>query len=786
MRMLRPLLRTPTFTVPVIAGLAIAIGATTTVFSVFSAMLLRPLGVDDPRRVVAVWRADEAHGQKRVELSYRDYVEWNKAQDSVESVALASSVNLDFPLFVGNEPEHVDGTTVTGNFFRTLGATPFAGRLFTAEDDRPGAPARVVVSYGLWRTRLGGDYGAIGRQYRLGGESVTVIGVTRPEFDFPQEVAIWVPLHVSWPTVEKSATLQVFRGIARLKPGVAAAQARARLDGMARQFETGKDAAGTWPRVSVTPMLDEIYGAAHQAVWLLLGAVFLVLFIACANAANLLMNRAAERRHELAVRAALGAGRWRLVRLLVAEAAMLAVVAGAVGVALASGGVAALSRLAPADVPRIAEASVDWRVLLFGMSVTFATVLLFGVGPALAAAREIAHGLTRRPRRAAARRLLIAAEGALSAILLVGAGSLIHSFAKLAAVDPGFRPERVLTFRVTTSRPSQEARRTLYSEVLSKVRALPGVESAGAVLIRPLSGMVGWDTTYTVEEQTPGQANPNGNYEAISPDYFRTMGIQLVAGRDFTTADTDKAPGVVIVDEGTARRHWPAGDAVGKRMKVGANPNAPWLTVVGVARQVRYRQWETPWPDVYVPFTQRAQHRTDFVVKTKGDPEALAQAVRREVLAADPNQPVSNLTTMDTLVSRALAKSKFNGAAMAALAGCALLLAAIGIYGVLSYAVTQRSGEIAVRVSLGATPGRIARMVAGDGVRPAVTGLAAGLVVAAALKRVMATLLFGVDGLDVWAYAGAAVVLALVAAVAVVEPAARAARIDPARALRSE
>jgi putative ABC transport system permease protein len=773
----------------VIAGLAIAIGATTAVFSVFSAMLLRPLGLDEPKRTVAVWRSDEAHGQKRVEVSFRDYVEWNKATESVEEVALASSVNLDFPLVVGTQPEHVDGTIVTGNFFRALGVKAFAGRLFTDEDDRAGAPARVVLSYGLWQSRFGGDYNAIGREIRLGPGNVTVIGVAPPEFDYPQDVAVWVPLHAGFPAVEKNATLQIFLAVARLKPGVAGSSARARLDGIARQHETGSDAAGTWPRVTVTPMLDEIYGAAHQAVWILLGAVFLVLFIACANAANLLLNRAAERRHELAVRAALGASRGRLVGLLVSEAAALAAVAGTLGVLLASFGVAALTRVAPADVPRIAQASVDWTVLAFGMALTFVTVLLFGVGPALAASREISLGMTKRPRRASMRRVLIASEGALSAILLVGAGSLVHSFAKLAAVDPGFRPERVLTFRVTTEqRPSQAARRALYSDVLARVRSLPGVESAGAVLIRPLSGAVGWDTNYVVEGQPADrrEGNPNGNYEAISPDYFRTMGIQLLSGRDFTAADTDTAPGVAIIDEATARRHWPAGDAVGHRMRLGGNPKAAWLTVVGVVRQVRYRQWEAAWPDLYVPFTQRAQHRTDFVVKTKGDPTALAAAVQREVFAADPNQPVSNLTTMDVLVSRALAKSKFNGAAMAALAGCALLLAAIGIYGVLSYAVTQRSGEIAVRVSLGATPGRIARMVAGDGVWPAVAGLAVGLVVAVWLRRVLATLLFGVEGLDLWAFGGAAVVLAAVAAVACVEPAARAALIDPARALRAE
>jgi putative ABC transport system permease protein len=795
MKLLRPLLRTPTFTYPVIAGLAIAIGATTAVFSVFSAMLLRPLGLRDPQRVVALWRTDPAHGQKSVEVSYRDYAEWRKATDAVEDVALASSVNLDFPLLVNGEPEHVEGTTVTGNFFRVLGATPIVGRLLKDEDDRPGAPANAVLSHSLWQSRFGSDPGVVGRQVRLGSDSWTVVGVARPEFDFPQDVAVWVPLGVAWPNVEKSGGIQVFRSLARLQQGVPASRARARLDAITRQFETGATASGNWPRVLATPMLDEIYGAAHPAVWILLGAVFLVLLIACANAANLLLNRAAERRHELAVRAALGAGRRRLVGLLVVEAAVLAAAAGALGLLLASGGVEALTRIAPDDVPRIGQAKVDWLVMGFGTALTFATVLLFGVGPAVLASRrdpaeslrEGGRGSSGSARQATLRRLLIAGEGALAAILLAGAGTLIHSFAKLSAIDPGFRAERVLTFRVTTERPTQEARRALYTEVLERVRSLPGVESAGAVLIRPLSGTVGWDTNYEIEGQPPErrEANPNGNYEAISPDYFRTMGIQMLAGRDFTSADTEKSPGVVIVDEATSRRHW-RGDAVGKRIRLGGNAKAPWLTIVGVVRQARYRQWEAAWPDLYVPYTQRAQHRTDFVVKTAGDPWKLAGAVRREVFGADRNQPISNVTTMEALVDRALARSKFNGVAMAALASCALLLAAIGIYGVLSYAVTQRSGEIAVRVSLGATPARIAKMVAGDGVRPVLAGLAVGLAVAFGLRRLLGALLYGVEDADAWAFGGAALVLAAVAALACVEPAARAARTDPARALRSE
>lgn len=793
LRILRQLARTPGFTVPVVVGLAFAIGATTAVFSVFSAMLLRSLGFQEPQRLVALWRADEAHGQKSVELSYRDLMDWRKASD-IDDMALVSSVNLDLTLYVGNTPEHVDSTTVSGSYFRVMGATPLAGRLLTDEDDRPGAPLRAVLSYRLWHSRFGGDFGIVGRQLRAAGGDVTVVGIARQEFDFPRDVGVWVPLHAAWPGVEQNAEIGVFGGVARLKPGVSVERARGSLDAIARHSDARRT-AGDSHGVLVTPLLDEIYGAARPAVWILMGAVSLVLLIACANAANLLLNRAAERGHELAIRTALGASRGGLVRLLVGESAVVALVAGLLGLVLAAVGIRVLAGMAPADVPRIGEASLDPLVLAFGLVLTLITVALFGVGPALLASRRDPNDALKQEGRGSSgsashsrlRRLLIAAEGALSALLLVGAGALVHSFANLAAVDPGFRPERILTFRTTLQSPGQEARRAFYSQVLERVRSLPGVESAAAVLIRPLSGGVGWDTVYAVEGQPAERpnANPNGNYEAISADYFRTMGIRLLAGRDFTAADTAKGAGVVIIDDSTARRHWPSGDAVGKRIRLGADAQAPWLTVVGVVSPVRYREWQAAWPDFYVPFTQRAQHRSDFVVKTKGDPWKLVAAVRHEIFAIDRNQPISNVTTMETLVDSTLSGSRFNGVAMSALASCALLLAAIGIYAVLSYVVTQRRTEIGLRMAMGATPGEVARLVGRDALGSVLGGALAGLVAAAWLRNALAKLLFGVEGIDPMAYGFAAAALVVVAAAACVVPALRAASTDPARALQS-
>jgi predicted permease len=459
---------------------------------------------------------------------------------------------------------------------------------------------------------------------------------------------------------------------------------------------------------------------------------------------------------------------------------------------LAWAGIRLLARLAPEDVPRVAQAAMDPLVLAFGIALVIVTVLLFGVAPAFLAFRHDPQAALQEAGRGSTgsahpvlRRLLIAAEGALSAFLLAGGGMLVHSFLNMTAVDPGFRAGHVLTFRVTTELDPQESRRALYAAILERVRALPGVESAAAVLVRPLSGAVGWDTVYSVEGAPLGRPNenPNGNYEAISPEYFRTMGIALVAGRDFNAGDTVKAPGVVIVDEATARRHWPAGEAVGKRIRLGANSRVPYLTVVGVVKPVRYREWQAPWPDLYVPYTQRAQFRSDFVVKTAGNPADLVAAVRREVMAIDRNQPISSVATMEALVGSALSGSRFNGVVMAVVAGCALLLAAIGIYAVLSYTVTQRRAEIGVRMAMGASPRSVAVLVTREGMAPVLCGMVIGLVLAVWVRGLLKVLLFGIAGLDVMAYGGAAALLALVAAAACAAPAWHAASIDPARTL---
>ncbi len=792
----RQLLRSRAFTIPAICGLALGIGATTAIFGVYHALLLRSMGFQEVNRLVSLWPTDIQRGQKHVEASQGDLLEWRKRASLLDEIALASSVNLDFTLTGNGQPQQVESTIVTGNFFRALGAKAAAGRLLQDEDDTVNSAKRAVISYRLWQTRFGGQQSVIGTQMRSGAESFTIVGVTSSEFDFPRDVDVWIPLRIGFPTVDQQPQLRVFRAIARLKPDVGVGQARAQMDVIARQMiETAPAGSGTDLGIIVTPMLDEIYGDAKLAIWMIGGSVILVLLIACANASNLLLARATLRGRELAIRAALGAGRTQLVRLLLMEGFILASAAGIAGLVLAKVGVAMIARLAPPDVPRMDQVSIDSPVLLFGVAITFATILIFALVPALIASqRDPQEALQQAGTRVSSSRsqarlrgALVVLEVALSTVLLVAAGLLLRSFSELTHVDPAFNPERVLTFRITTSKPDQESRRAFYSQLLERLRSLPGVESAAAVLLRPLSGNVGWDAVYGVEGQSPEDLlrNPNANYEAVSPDYFRTMGIRMVAGRDFTSADVHTATGVVIINESTAQRHFPGGSAVGRHIRLGRGPNQPWLTVVGVVRDVRYREWEAIRPDLYIPFTQRAQHRSDFVVRTKGDPTAILAAVRSEVLAIDPDQAISNVTTMEALVDQALARSRFNSTVLASLAWCALALAAIGLYGMLSYTVAQRSSEIGIRMAIGASPLQMVRMVTRGGLRLTLFGTLIGIAVAGVVSNLYASLLYRVSPLDPFAYLVAFVGLILLAAFASAVPAMRASRVDPLSALQS-
>lgn len=792
---IRQLGRARAYSVPAVAGLALGIAATTAVFSIVHATLLRPTGVASPERVVTLWETDPRRGQKQVEVSFADLQQWRKETTVFENVALASSVNLDVPLFDG-PAQQVDATTVSGSFFTLLGAKAVRGRLLSEEDDQPGAPLRIAISHRLWRTRYAADPNIVGRVVWNGGSSGTIVGVIQPEFDFPRDVDVFYALQASWPDVGRQSDVRVFRAVARLRKGITVEAATTRLNRTAAQTAQTRPVAAAEYGALVTPLVDEVYGEAKRGLSLLLAAVVLVLLIASANAANLLLARATARNRELALRSVLGARRGRLVLLLLAESAALGGMAAVLGILLAQFLIEGIARFAPAQVPFVDQVAMDTPVLLFGIAISFATVLFFGLGPALAASRRDPNEALRAGGRTASAgrshtqtlRTLMACEVALSLVLLVGAALLIRSFVALAGVDPGFKAQNILSFRVTTAGSSQETRKKLYGEVLDGVRSLPGVISAGAVLIRPLSGLVGWDTTYIVDGQTAedAKANPNGNYEAISPDYFRTMGTRLIEGRDFGATDGATSQGVVIVDGSTAQRHWPGRSPIGQRIRLGGNPKARSFTVVGVVSDVRYREWRASEPDIYVPYTQRAQHRTDFVVKTSGDPAALAEVIRRKVLAIHPEQPISNVITMDRLVDRTLSGSRFVTMILALLSIGALGLAAIGIYGVLSYSVALRTPELGIRMALGSTPAQILGLIASAGLRTAFYGAAGGLAVAVILIRVLSSLLYGVTLADPLAWAAALFALCIAALIACALPAWRASQLDPATVLSAE
>jgi predicted permease len=606
---------------------------------------------------------------------------------------------------------------------------------------------------------------------------------------------MWIALRASWPNLAESRDVRVFRGLARLQPGVTPQQATARLTQIAQHSLALQPVGAARLGISTTVIQDEMLGSARAAIEILFAAVLLVLLIACANAANLLLANANARSGELAVRVALGAGRSRVARLLFAETICLGLASGVLGMALAVFATKAIARFAPADIPGVASAQIDFPALGVGLLLTFATILIFGLGPAwLASKRDPNEALKSTWHRASGtaaqislRRLLIVSEVAFAAFLLVGAGLLVRSYSKLAAVDPGFRADHILTFRVTTEKPDQPSRRILYKRILEGLRTLPGVESAAAVLIRPLSGAVGWDTSYVVQGQSEieSRSNPNGNYEAISPAYFHTMGIRLISGRDFTDADNATSAPVVIVNETTARRHWPAGSAIGKQIRLASGPRPQWATVAGVVRDVRYREWEAARPDFYVPLLQRAQHRTDFVVKTRVPPAELAEAARRLVLSIDSTQPIGNVTTMAALADSAIARSRFNGVMLGSLAACAVLLAAFGIYSLLSYIVSQSAFEIALRTALGAMPGDVAGLIAGRGVVLVAAGCMLGLGAALAANRFLASLLYELSPADPITYLATFGVLIFIALAASARPAVRAVAIDPMQTLRS-
>ena len=780
--------------------LALAIGSSTAVFSVVDAVLLRPLPFAQPERLAMLWQSIPERNAPFVEVSYPYMLNVRKHSRSLAAVAAMPAVNSAFFL-AGEEPVRVEGRIVTGNFFDVLGARPLHGRTFTETDDKPGAARVVVLGHGLWQRQFGGDTGLVGRSLVVDGTPMTVLGVMPPAFRYPAGAELWTPLVPVIPDVVANPNVAWAVIVARLAPGRDIAQARVELDTLTAAGIRADGYMGPVPKTMLTLFEHDLFGPARPALLVLLLAVLLVLLVACANVAALLLARAGARQREIAVRLALGASRARLARQLLAESALIAAVGGLVGVTLAVWGLGALIALVPAQVPRLADAGIDGRVLAFAVALTVTATLLAGLVPALLSSRPALTDALGEGARTAGpgrhrglRALLVGVEAAVAVVLLSGAGLLMQTFQNLRSLDLGFEPRGVLAVEMAGPRdknPKVAQRRALYRAVLDRIDGIPGVESSAAVLIRPLWSHVGLDWPFTVEGQSKDDAerNPPLNLQVVTPEFFQTMRMPVLAGRTFDERDTDGTPVMAVISQAMALRYWPGQDPIGKRLEM-PMPTAPypqaWVTVAGVVGDSRYRELQAARLDLYISYLQSDEGLRHLVVRTQGDPLALVGAVRAAVKGVDRELILSDVTTMDALVDAALGGARFGMQLLSAFALTALALAALGTYGVAAFMVGGRTREIGVRMALGARARGVMALVLREGMAPVLAGLVAGVAASFALGRGIAGLLFEVPPHDLAAPATAAALLAGAALLACLVPARRAARVDPAAALREE
>ncbi|HEX6899972.1 MAG TPA: ABC transporter permease [Thermoanaerobaculia bacterium] len=794
---LRQLRKAPAFSIVAVFTLALGIGATTAIFSLLHAVVLRPFPFPQPERIVYLWSIDRGDDHRSVAPG--NFVTFRRDAKSFER--LATYTGASFNLSGDGPPERVVGARVSAGYFDVFGVKPALGRVFAEAEDRPGSEQVVVLSERLWRERFGADPAVIGRSIRMNGKPYEVTGVMPASFRLRStEPWLWTPIALSAED-ETNYGYSYLHVLGRLKPGVTPEAAQAEVAGIARRLETIAPDNNQNKGAHLESYKESLLGATTRRYLILLGAVGCVLLIACVNVANLLLARSAARAREIAIRAALGAGRGRIVRQLLTESLVLALTGAAAGVAMAYGGVRFLVAISPARVPRIAEAGIDGPVLVFALAVGMASSLVFGLVPALRTARPDLQGMLKEGGRSLGAHRdwvktgLMVTEVALALMLLVSAGLLIRSALRLQQVELGFDPAGVLTAQLSLPRgdypePAQVVQ-TL-QRVVDEAGAVAGVGSAAATSIVPLSR---YNTSSSLEiEGKPleGEEQIEGNTRQISSGYFKTLGISL-RGRDFTAGDRPGALRVAIVNETLARRAWPGENAVGKRLSYWTDEeeNPVWHVVVGVAGDIRQQDLtEDARPEIYVPMAQASEDlwgdrdiSMALVVRAAADPAALAAPVRQAVLRVDPRLPVFDVATMDQLRATWTATTRFNMLLLTALGVIGLVLAAVGIYGVIAYFVGQRTQEIGLRMALGATENRVLAMVTWQALRPVLAGLAVGVAGAAAASRVLSSLLYGVTATDPATFAGVLVVLAVAALLASWVPARRAARVDPSRAL---
>ena len=801
----RMLAKNPGFTAVAVVTLALGIGANTAMFSVVHAVLLKPLPYQDADRLVMVWEQNPERGWYRNIVSAANFLDWRRQNDVFNGMA-AVDPQKAFNLAGTGNPEEVWGERVTTNLFTLLGVGPIMGRDFLPEEDKPGGPRVVILSYGLWERRYGGDAKLVGKQISLNNESYTVVGIMPSGFYFPpfwREWAgeLWVPgLDLSNPM----RTMHMFIAVARLKPGVNLAKAQAEMDTIAERIvQQAPDDKG-WG-VGLVGLREQTVGETRRPLLVLFGAVGFVLLIACANVANLMLARSAARDREVAIRTALGAERGRLIRQFLTESVLLASLGGTMGLLLVPwvirvlAAVSGSSGLSLWGNASLADVTVNGSVLAFTMAVTLATGIIAGLAPALGVStpdlnrslKEGGRSASEGVHRHRLRNLLVVSEFALALILLAGAGLMIRTLLLLGRVDLGFNPHNVLTMKIPLLGPrykDQRAQAEFFTALLERVKTLPGVQWASVSRGLPVEGWSGWGFVTEDNPSPPPNEEPDANYQVIGPDYFRVMGIPLREGRFYTGLDTQQSTRVVIVNEELARKQWPGQDPIGKRLRINML-GKPWLTVVGVVGNVR-TEWPTPefFEEFYLPYTQYPWDLAprDFMVRTAMNPTTVAAAIQREVASLDKDQPVSDVRTLEQVVGEAVGPQRFAMMLLAAFAALALALAAVGIYGVIAYFVSQRTHEIGIRMALGARQTHVLGMVVRQALGLALAGAGLGLAGAFGLTRLLSGLLYSVRPTDPLTLALVTLVLLAVSALAGYIPARRATKIDPIVALRYE
>jgi putative ABC transport system permease protein len=814
---LRGLAKSPGFTIIAIATLALAIGANSAVFSLINALLVRPLPYHEPSRIALIWEQFATQGLERIPCSPPEFLELEK--DFQSGTGLAAFTYQTFNLGGGDVPERISGAVVSPSLFPLLGIEPIKGRTFAREEQGIGHDDVIVISERLWQRRFNSDPTLVGKSLLLNGRSYTVIGIMPAKFEFPiplfgvqgnqfaERVEIWKPLAFT-PLELKERGNRSYGLITRLRSDVSVARAQAEVDKIiANWIQAYRDNySGGGFGARIYPLQDQVVGGMRSGLAILLGAVIFVLLIACANLATMLLARASARERELAIRIALGAGRWRLLRQLLTESVLLALAGAAGGVMLSIWGLELLKQIGARTIPRLAEVNTDLVVLIVTGVVAVGTGILFGLIPAFVSAKpELTEALkeggrssTTGARRNQLRNSLVVAEIALALVLLIGAGLLLKSYGRVQNIDPGFDRRNVLTAEIDLAETKYPQRGTadynhgaaminFWNEALRRVQQLPGVEAAAFTIVLPLSGS-NTDSSFTIEGRVkrPNEPGPDEELRTISPDYFRVIKTPLLRGRFFSESDNADAPGVVIINDALAKKYWPNEDALGKRITFSdaRKPDPKWLTVVGVVRSIRHRGLDLdPQPEYYLPLALDPWHTMVLAVRSAQDPRGLATAIRREIQSIDPDQPIANVRTLEVVTADSIAPRRMSMVLIGAFAGIALLLAGVGIYGVISYLVVQRTHEIGVRMALGAQRSDVLRLVVGHALKLVGIGTVIGLILALFSTRTLSALLYSVGAFDLSTFLFVTIALAAVALFASYIPALRATRADPMIAL---